>query len=164
MKLTWLRRLTIATSNEKIINVVEASCPSIKHIFKFRSDYIKQQLRQEQNLFWKDVINSYLILTLKASPKNDLQCYSTHIWYNPDIKVGGSSVCYKRWVAAGVVILGKNIHYLPIKTFNIPQPLPIALIKEHNKGCKLIYRQIHNSQESPRSLQKWKHDLTYLQD
>ena len=29
-----------------------------------------------------------------------------NIWYNPDIKVGGSSICYRRWLAAGIMFIG----------------------------------------------------------
>ena len=205
LKATWLRRLINLDNNDKFTNMVESACPTIKHIHKYSTDYIRNKVREEQNQFWKDVLNSYLILTLKTSPQNEKQCYSLNIWYNPDIKVGGTSVCYKRWLAAGIVFLGDlintesefynyrdfmntfrirtnfieyngliasikrylekiHIDYLPVKDFNPPIPLPIALIIKEKKGCKSIYRQILNTHEAPKSLQKWKNDLAELND
>jgi len=110
LKATWLRRLLKLEVNNKFNNVVESTCPTLKNIHKYSTDYIRNKMNQERNEFWKDVLYSYLILTKKISPKNDKQCYSLNLWYNPDIKVGGSSVCYKRWLVAGIVFLGDLIN------------------------------------------------------
>ena len=107
LKATWLRRLS--KMNNKFSHLVESTCSEIKHIYKYNTDYIKQKLNQVINPFWKEVLYSYYKLTQTIKPVNDTQVLSINIWYNPDIKVGGSSVCYKRWLAAGIVFLGDLI-------------------------------------------------------
>ena len=108
MKATWLRKLS--NMNNKFSHLVESTCPLLKNIYKYSTDYIKTKLHQDLNPFWKDVLYSYYKLSLSINPTSDSQCYSINLWHNPDIKVGGSSVCYKRWLAAGIVFLGDLIN------------------------------------------------------
>ena len=104
LKATWLRKLSCM--NNKLSHLVNCTCHAFKNIYKFGTDYIKTQMRQDINPFWKDVLYSYYILSSKINPFNDNQVSSVNLWYNPDIKVGGTSVCYKKWLAAGIVFLG----------------------------------------------------------
>lgn len=104
LKVTWLRRLI--NSNNKFSNFIDITCPFISHIFKFGSDYIRSKLRQDINPFWKDVLYSYYSLSINLKPTNSKQCYSVHIWKNPGIKVGNSSIYLHRWISAGILFLG----------------------------------------------------------
>ena len=104
LKLTWLRR--ISEMNNKFSHLVESLCPVIKTMYKFGSDYLKVRLLHQINPFWKDVLLSYIVLAKTLKPKNVNFCQSVHIWYNPDIRVGGSSVGYKRWISAGILFIG----------------------------------------------------------
>lgn len=108
LKLTWLRRLL--TMDNKCSHLAEIVCPSLKLICIFGNDYIKRKLQDDQNPFWRDVLNSFLILSSSISPLNSIQANAVNMWYNPEIKVGGSSVYYKRWFNAGITFLGDLVN------------------------------------------------------
>ena len=57
-----------------------------------------------------------------------------------------------------------NIDYLPVKSYSPPIPLAIAFIIKDNKGCKSIYKHNLNKKEPQKSHQKWKNDLSQLND
>ena len=71
LKCTWLRRLS--NMNNKFSHMVESTCPTLKSIYKYSSDYIKMQLHQDLNPFWRDVLYSYLNLSLNINPTNGQQ-------------------------------------------------------------------------------------------
>lgn len=104
LKASWLRR--ILKMNNKLGHMVNVICPAIKNIYKYGTDYIKNKLGQDQNVFWKDVLYSYYTLVLNTKQMQCKHPLSINIWYNPGIEVGGSSICYKRWLSAGIVFLG----------------------------------------------------------
>ena len=105
LKATWFRRLL--SMNNKFSKLVEYTCPFIKNIGKYGADYIKINLRNNNiNPFWKNTLNSYLTIYQSMKNISGQQYLTTNIWFNPDIKVGGSSICYKRWLAAGIVFIG----------------------------------------------------------
>jgi len=104
LKVTWIRRLE--GMNNRFSHMVKFICPSLKNIYTFGSDYTKKLLRQNENAFWKDVLFSYYALSQSLTPINSKNLFSLNIWFNPGIEVGGSSVCYKRWLSAGIVFLG----------------------------------------------------------
>ena len=104
LKATWFRR--VLGMNNKFSKLVEFTCPGVKNIYKYGNDYIKTILNNNINPFWKDALNSYRIISHNIPVSTGNQCHSVNIWYNPDIKVGGSSVCYNRWLAGGVIFIG----------------------------------------------------------
>ena len=104
LKSTWIRRLL--SMKNKFSHLVESSCPAFKHFLKYGSSYITKQLHIISNPFWKEVLISYKEICQKIKVDQDNQCHSIPLWYNPDIKVGGKPVYYKKWLAAGVVMLG----------------------------------------------------------
>jgi hypothetical protein len=108
LKSTWLRRLL--SMNDKFSHLTFTVCPALKSIYKFGTDYIKPFLNQNINPFWKDVMYSYYVLSLNSCPTNGHQTQTINIWFNPNIKVGDSSVFYKKWLAAGIVFIGDLIN------------------------------------------------------
>jgi hypothetical protein len=104
LKVTWLRRLI--NSNSKFSSFIDGTCPFISQIFKFGTDFIKSKLHEDINPFWKDVLYSYFTLSVNLKPENSKQCFSVHIWKNPGIKVGNSSVYLQRWISRGILFLG----------------------------------------------------------
>lgn len=108
LKATWIRR--IRSMNNKFSNLTMFVCPALRHMYKYGTDYIKRQLQQDLNPFWKDVLYSYYVISHNILPSNESQIYSVNLWYNPYITVGGSSICYKRWLAAGVIFIGDLVN------------------------------------------------------
>ena len=179
------------------------TCPLLNSVYKYGTDFIKRQLHQNLNPFWKDVCTSYIKLSKSFISLNEKQIPAINLWYNPDIKVGGSSVCYRRWLAAGVVFLGdlvnrtgelysyrefntifnintnflefngliraiknflqqKGIDYLPSRNFDTVHPINLSIIHKDLKGCKTIYRQLLRKEQFPKTLQKWKDQLSNI--
>ena len=198
LKATWFRRLI--HMDNKFSKLVEFTCPYIKNIYRYGTDFIKIHIRKNINPFWKDALRSYLTVASNIKISSGKQFYGTNIWYNPNIKVGGSSVCYKRWLAAGIIFVSDllnqdgefynyrefnntfnirtnylefngivravkkyaqeiEIRIFPPKSFQPMIPICLSIICKDIKGCKYIYRQMVNSEEMPKSLQKWKNDL-----
>lgn len=108
LKATWLRRL--ANMNNKFSNMVEFTCRPMKDLYKYGNDYIKQQMKRDINPFWKDVLFSYYSLSHAMKITYESQSYSIPLWYNENIKVGGKSVMYRHWLAAGVVFVGDLVN------------------------------------------------------
>ena len=199
LKLSWLRRLS--KMSNKFSYLVESNNPFMKNIYKFGSDYIKRYLHHDLNPFWRDVLISYNKLLLSFTNLNQKQIGSVNIWYNPDIKVGGSSICYRRWLAAGIVFIGdlinhtgellsyrefnatfnintnflefnglirsiktflqnKNVDYLPNRNFDVICPINMHVINADLRGCRTIYQHLLKREEFPKTLQKWKSQLT----
>ena len=107
LKLTWLKRLQ--TMNDKFSHLVESVCPALKHIYKYGTDYIKHFLKKYDNQFWKDTLCGFCTLSSKVAPINSKESQLVNLWYNPNIKVGGHSICYKKWLAAGIIFIGDLI-------------------------------------------------------
>lgn len=78
--------------------MVECTCPYIYEIRNYGINFVKRKLRLDINPFWKDVLQSYLSLSLNLKPKYTNQYYSIHLWDNPEIKVGNSSIHLNRWI------------------------------------------------------------------
>lgn len=64
---------------------------------------------RKKNVFWKEALKIYKILTKINIPTSSEDVGLTYLWHNPDIQVGGTGICFKRWLAAGVVFLGDVI-------------------------------------------------------
>ena len=101
LKITWLRR--IIKMKTKYLNLIDIICPFINYIPKFGVNYLKINKNSVENKFWYNVIESYITFADLLKPENWSQFCTVQLWYNPSIKVGGSSVFYKNWYEGGII-------------------------------------------------------------
>ena len=93
LKATWIRR--ILHSNAKWTKLLGAELTTgIDKLWKFGIDYINNLSVKITNSFWKEVFQSWSkINSVKAETNPDFSC--EHIFYNPNITIGGKSVFFK---------------------------------------------------------------------
>lgn len=103
LKLTWVRRVLVSTS--KYITIVKEIYPYIYESFKFGSAFFDIRRFQIDNKFWKDVIYSMRLFSESIQPVNWYEALSVPVWYNRNIKVGGSPVFYKKWMENGILFV-----------------------------------------------------------
>ena len=121
LKLTWIRRLLGGEKN--YLNILNESHPELKRLNEFGIDFISKLLKSIDNPFWKDVLESYKNFNTKLVPLTKKEFYLIPIWYNPNIKIGGSSICKISWIAKKIVLikdlLTENESFLSLQDFKI---------------------------------------------
>lgn len=90
LKLGWIRR--ILYENKKWKNIFEHSFPDICNFSKFGLDFIKNQLSRIDKLFWNEVFTSWITFHAKEQIINRNEYLRQPIWYNPTVKVGGTTI------------------------------------------------------------------------
>ena len=100
LKVTWIRRLLL--QNSKCLYILNTNFPHVTDCFKFGASFIVNKRKFIYNLFWQDVLDSYKIFQDAISPNSWTEFLQSPIWFNDNIKVGGSCVFYKKWFEKGI--------------------------------------------------------------
>lgn len=103
LKLTWIRRLIL--EKKKYMCILYESYPFIDGCLKFGSSYIKKKIKLVKNNFWRDVLQSLCLYINLQEPISWVEFLKSPLWYNHNIKVGGTSICYKSWYDKGMLLL-----------------------------------------------------------
>ena len=91
LKSTWIRRLFTSTCKwQKLLN----SDIELDKLGGCNIKYAESVLTNIQNKFWKDVLQAYININRKNSLNEDM-ILQTPIFYNENIKIGGSYIFYK---------------------------------------------------------------------
>ena len=116
LKATWIRRIIV--SNKKYKAILLTNVPYIADTLIFGKEYTKRKTRHIKNLFWKDVLVSYCLLFEALKPKSWSEILKMPLWFNHNLKVGGTSVYYPAWHDKGILYLndlvdenGKFLNY-----------------------------------------------------
>jgi hypothetical protein len=102
LKLTWIRRILMY--NTKYFNFVNNMYPFISNINKYGDQFLMNKLQTVQNKFWKDVFTG-LIQLHKQYLRNWSEFCSLPVWHNSMFKIGGSTVCFSRYVNCGIILV-----------------------------------------------------------
>lgn len=100
MKITWIRRSIL--EDKKYLTIFKVMYPFMKDFQSLGEEYISSKIGKITNPFWKDVFSNYKNFLSVLKPKSWTQFLSQPLWYNNDIKVGGSCVFFKTWYKCGV--------------------------------------------------------------
>jgi hypothetical protein len=107
LKLGWIRR--ILHENKKWKNIFENSYPDICNFSKFGPDFIKNQLSRIDNPFWNEVFTSWLTFYQKVQIINWNEYLRQPIWFNPTVKVGGTTIFYNNLFQNGITFVADLI-------------------------------------------------------
>lgn len=80
MKINWLKKLI---SNNKYCELVKEMCPISIHFSYLGPAFVAQNINQIENPFWKNVLQSYVILNSKIKIKTWEELKMQPLWYNP---------------------------------------------------------------------------------
>ena len=84
------------------------------------SDFISKLCNKISNNFWIDVFRSWLEIWRIEQQKN-MNIYKEHIWYNPRLIIGQTSVFLKSYFNAGFVFISdlfdSDKNFLSLDTF-----------------------------------------------
>ena len=107
LKCTWIRRLVTSTNSSSWISVFQTiyGQNAQTYFFELRDDYLNTLIITCDNIFWKDVFNSWKSTIKYIQPnKHNLLCLP--LWLNSNIKIGSRSVMFKDWYKKGVKVIG----------------------------------------------------------
>ena len=91
--------------------------PKLQKFHTFGIRYVKEELINIDNHFWKDVFHSWAYFTNSIRKTTWLDFINEPIWYNNSVKIGGKTLCFKRWLKKGIThiydILDQHVEILP---------------------------------------------------
>ena len=107
LKCTWIRRLVNSTKSSSWISVFQTTYGqnAQTYFFELGDDYLNTLTITNNNIFWKDVFNSWKS-TIKYIQPNRHNLLYLPLWLNSNIKIGSRSVIYKDWYKKGVKNIG----------------------------------------------------------
>ena len=103
LKLSWLRRLL--TEDKKWKNIIENTFPDLYNFSKFGIDFTERDLKEIKNPFWKDVFNAWVLFGRKVEVTTWNDFLAQPLWFNPLVKVGGKTICYKKMVKKNILFI-----------------------------------------------------------
>ena len=71
--------------------------------------YAESFLSKTYNKFWKDVLQAFININKNINLKDDM-VWQTPLFYDINIKIGGSHIFYKTWFDKGIRFLNDLIH------------------------------------------------------
>ena len=105
LKCSWVKR--IVNGGQTWLTLLEASLGKdlTRSMFDFGDDFIKELITKCENIFWKDLFQSWLKVMQGQLLHEKSPCSLTYlpIWHNSNIKIGNKSVFFKSWCKKGVV-------------------------------------------------------------
>ena len=103
LKSTWIRRLIVNTS--KYVSIFETMYTKINDLINRGLEFTKRLIRNKSNIFWNDVLNSWIEICNKQNETKSEEIGSINIWNNKDITIANNSFFYRRWYE-------KNIYFI----------------------------------------------------
>ena len=92
--------------NPKLANLFQSiTSLTTKHLIICGDYFIQRMIRKINNMFWKDVLNSWVLFQQKFTFVNEEDILSLNIWNNNDILINRKPVIYKNYFERGVIFL-----------------------------------------------------------
>ena len=98
LKLTWLRRLI--TYDSKWQHFIK-SYIDLNKLMGCHLNYIEHCKKSIENPFWMDVLNAFIKINSEKVINED-QVLKCPLFYNNNIKVGGTHIYYTNWYKKGI--------------------------------------------------------------
>ena len=96
LKSTWIRRLL--ANDSKYVYVFESKYTKIKDLINRGLEFTKGLTRNKNNIFWNDVLESWIHICNKQNQTKPDEIGSTNIWNNKDIKIAHNSFFLQKMV------------------------------------------------------------------
>ena len=110
LKLTWLRRVFDSSASWKDIFCHDCKTDAVRLIC-FGDTYAIKISNNTTNTFWKETLKSFAELKKKTfyMKLNHSEILNLPIWYNSRIRLGNSSVYFKKWKEKGILFINDLI-------------------------------------------------------
>ena len=105
-KATWVRRLLTTNSKWQTLLYLEID---LEKLCSCHIKYAESFLSKTYNKCWKDVLQAFININKNINLKDDM-VLQTPLFYNINIKIGGSHIFYKTWFDKGIRFLNDLIH------------------------------------------------------
>ena len=83
-------------------HIFETENGTTGNIAKFGDEYLLNINNNCKNLFWKDVLSSWLTIYKTNTPNNISDLVRTPLWRNSNLKIGNVSINYKNYIDAHI--------------------------------------------------------------
>ena len=158
LKLSWIRKFISTNHNWK--NILISCFPDIVHLNDFGP---KLPINNDNlNIFWKDVLNAYLMFGRNITVQNHENCLREPVYYNENVCIGNDVIFYENWYNIGVKFIkdfvDDNGNFLTLHEFNVKHNLNelnflkyngcIRAIKSFLRKCNVILENDHASEFS----------------
>jgi hypothetical protein len=139
LKCSWVKRL-VTTNDKPWLDIFLAvnGYDAIKNILDFGDCYISNVLMKNNNIFWKDVFNSWqhVTKTIECDKHLKSKVVTIPVWYNSNIQIGNQYIYIKKWYHHGVKIiadfLSDDCTLLPRSVFQQKFNLPNINVMQYN--------------------------------
>ena len=98
VKLTWIRRLLVEDCKWQVFI---KQYIQVEKLTGCSAKYLEKVLLQLPNHFWRDVIQSFISINKNITNTED-NILKSSIFYNNNIKIGGSHIFLKSWFDRGI--------------------------------------------------------------
>ena len=144
LKSTWIRRLTVNTS--KYVSIFETMYTKINDFINRGPEFTKRLIRNKSNIFWHDVLNSWIEICNKQNETKSEEIGSINIWNNKDITIANNSFFYRRWYEKNIYSLATQpTATLHIKPTNIISPFIQLVINKRDERLQVNERIVWHS-------------------
>ena len=135
LKSTWIRRLL--ANDSKYVSVFESKYTKIKDLINRGLEFTKGLIINKNNIFWNDVLESWIHICNKQNQTKPDKIGSTNIWNNKDITIAHSSFFYRRWYEKSIYFIKDLLN--EDGTISIILPFPSVLVAQNLNFCTLLY-------------------------
>ena len=146
LKCSWIKRLTKAHKPWMDFLFTIYGNDFLQKLFDFGDSFVIECLHKVNNVFWKDVLNSWLcfITTYKNHPKVKDNFLNTPVWYNSNIHIANKYVFIKAWYKTGVKVIqdfyDENCNFLDIEEFKCKYSLKVLCTMQYNSVKTAIFK------------------------
>lgn len=106
LKSTWIRRLLIANNKWQVFVKEHVN---ISKLTGCNMVCIENMIGTVENKFWKDVLHSLININKKTELKES-DLLKSPIFYNNNIKIGGTHIFYRSWFDKGIMYINDLIN------------------------------------------------------
>ena len=98
LKLTWIRRLLLSDCKWQYLIKSEIE---MEKLVAYNTKYTEKTLNNVQNVFWKDVLQSFINMN-KVVELEPEQVLKSPLFYNDNIKIGETYIYHSSWFQKGI--------------------------------------------------------------
>ena len=119
LKASWIKRLL--TSDSKWVTLFQAVTKlKTEDMFKFGDNFIQRKQKLIKNIFWKNVLQSWIKIQQKQTWENNDEIMGTNIWLNSYIIKDHKPILYKHYVEKHIIfiqdLLNENGEFMNFET------------------------------------------------
>ena len=147
LKIAWIKKL-LTNCDAEYISLFEKTLSPLSKFFMLGSDWAKYLVQKTTNMFWKDVLNSWLRFIEVDEINGNIDILTSPIWYNP--LISKETLYFPTWYQKGVCVVGDLIdeqgHILDQKEIEKRYTLKMSYL-EYDRVRGLIMKFVRSYQK-----------------